>query len=565
MQPPASGPAGPAVNIMLVDDEPANLLALEAILAAPGRNLVRARSGEDALRRVLADDFAVIVLDLHLPGLDGFETARLIRSRPRSAHTPIIFMTAHGPDAFPVEQAYELGAVDYLLKPVNPVVLRAKIAVFVELGATSQALRAEVKERERAERLAQDRARQQAAVAGFGHRALAGAGPDALMADAAGVVAETLEVRYARVAEHLPGGEYLIRAGVGWRPGTVGRTLAGNEIPLIDLAVRVGGPVVCEDWRTEARFPRPQFLAEHGVVSSIAAPIPRPGSLFGVLAADATTSRAFTENDRHFVRAVAAVLAAAIERQAAEDKVRAVALELQRSNAELEQFAYVASHDLQEPLRKIQAFGDRLRDKHRDQLGEQGRDYVDRMLASAGRMRRLIDDLLTFSRVTTQARPFEPVDLGELVRQVVSDLEARLQQTGGRVEVGELPIVFGDPTQLRQLFQNLIGNGLKYHRPGVPPEVRVTGRVLAEGGDPVCEVTVADNGIGFDEKYLDRIFQVFQRLHSRDEYEGTGIGLAICKKIVERHGGTITARSEPGQGATFVVTLPVKPESPRPQ
>jgi signal transduction histidine kinase len=231
---------------------------------------------------------------------------------------------------------------------------------------------------------------------------------------------------------------------------------------------------------------------------------------------------------------------------------------LQQSNRELEQFASVASHDLQEPLRKIEAFGDRLK-MDRDTLGEQSRDYLDRILNSASRMRKLISDLLVFSRIATRAQPFKKVDMGLIAREVVGDLEGRIQQVDGRVELGELPQIDGDPTQVRQLLQNLIANGLKFHRPEAKPVVRVNSRrVDVDGQVPHVELTVADNGIGFEEQYLDRIFEVFQRLHGRTEFEGTGIGLAICRKIVERHGGTITARSKPGEGSTFIITLPVQ-------
>jgi PAS domain S-box-containing protein len=254
------------------------------------------------------------------------------------------------------------------------------------------------------------------------------------------------------------------------------------------------------------------------------------------------------------------------ERGKAEELARATAAELARSNAELEQFAYVASHDLQEPLRKIQAFGGRLKLRHRDRLDDQGRDYLDRVLAAAGRMRRLIEDLLALSRVTTKGQPFARVDLNVIAEGVVSDLESRAQEVDATIDVGPLPAIDADPTQIRQLLQNLIGNALKFHRPGVPPVVTVRAEVIPAADGPedrtVCRVTVSDNGIGFEEKYLDRIFQVFQRLHGRQEYEGTGVGLAICRKIVERHGGAVTAQSTPGAGTTFVVTLPTRQPTP---
>ncbi|MCE9561806.1 MAG: PAS domain S-box protein [Planctomycetes bacterium] len=273
-----------------------------------------------------------------------------------------------------------------------------------------------------------------------------------------------------------------------------------------------------------------------------------------------------SENLEWMVRERTAALVDEVEeRRLVEQRVRAVAAELARSNAELEQFAYVASHDLQEPLRKIQAFGDRLRNKFRDQLPDGGKDYVDRMLNSAGRMRQLIDDLLSFSRVTSQSRPFVRVELGKIVREVVSDLSVRIEQTGGEVRISELPEIDADAMQMRQLFQNLIANALKFQRPDVPPIVEVQGELVTapplEAGEPSipsCRLTVKDNGIGFDTKYLDRIFQVFQRLHGREEYEGTGVGLAICRKIAERHAGTITAASQLGEGATFTVILPVR-------
>jgi PAS domain S-box-containing protein len=244
--------------------------------------------------------------------------------------------------------------------------------------------------------------------------------------------------------------------------------------------------------------------------------------------------------------------------RASEEKLRQSAAQLEQSNRELQDFAYVASHDLQEPLRKIVVFGERLKEKAADALAGDPRDYLERMQKAATRMQSLINDLLTFSRLTTKANPFAPVNLAEIAGQVVEDLESRIEQVQGRVEIGELPVIDAEALQMRQLLQNLISNALKFRKPGVSPVVKVAARTFFNDiGFELCELTVSDNGIGFDEKYLDRIFNVFQRLHSRAEYEGTGMGLAIVRKIALHHGGNITAKSKPGAGATFIVTLPV--------
>ncbi len=240
-------------------------------------------------------------------------------------------------------------------------------------------------------------------------------------------------------------------------------------------------------------------------------------------------------------------------------------IELERSNRELQEFASVASHDLQEPLRKIEAFGDRLKQRLASKLGDDERGYLDRIESATRRMRALIEDLLVYARVTTQAKPLVACDLNQVAADVISDLEINLKESGGRVDCAALETIDADPTQMRQLLQNLISNALKFSRPGEVPVVRILSRMIkdksvsASGkGREFCELDVCDNGIGFDMRYLDRIFTIFQRLHGRTEYEGTGIGLATCRKIAERHGGTITAVSAPGRGATFRVTLPAR-------
>jgi signal transduction histidine kinase/PAS domain-containing protein len=231
--------------------------------------------------------------------------------------------------------------------------------------------------------------------------------------------------------------------------------------------------------------------------------------------------------------------------------------QLEARNRELQEFAYVASHDLQEPLRKISTFADMVRADYGDALDEQGQYYLERMHDAASRMARLINALLSYSRATTQAPRFTHVDLDEVARDVLNDLQMRLDETGGRVEIADLPEVEADVVQMRQLFQNLIGNALKFHRDGVPPVIEVTGTRERKGTPPMVRLEVRDNGIGFDAKYAERLFAPFKRLHNRGQYEGTGIGLAIVRRIVERHGGTISAASTPGQGSTFTLLLPV--------
>jgi signal transduction histidine kinase len=246
-------------------------------------------------------------------------------------------------------------------------------------------------------------------------------------------------------------------------------------------------------------------------------------------------------------------------REMAEAASREYAWRLERSNRELQDFASIASHDLQEPLRKIQAFGDRLERKIAPDLAEDESYYLDRMLDAASRMSNMINDLLAYSRVTTKHQPHTLVDLNETLNGVVSDLEVRLEQTQGRIDVGHLPVVYAERFQMRQMMQNLVANALKFHRSGVPPRVEVSGSQFTdpETGDEMVALTVQDNGIGFDDHYLDQIFQPFRRLVGRSEFEGSGMGLAICRKIVERHGGSITAESKKGQGTIFMITLPV--------
>ncbi|NOY57998.1 MAG: PAS domain S-box protein [Calditrichaeota bacterium] len=257
------------------------------------------------------------------------------------------------------------------------------------------------------------------------------------------------------------------------------------------------------------------------------------------------------------------------ERKRTEESLKIFTEKLMARNKELQEFAFIASHDLQEPLRKVRAFGDRLWAKYSDELGEQGHDYLLRMQNAAARMQTLIDDLLAYSCITIKDRPLVKTDLSRIVREVLKDFQIQIENVGAAVQLEKLPVISADPLQMRQLFQNLISNALKYHRQGVAPIIRIyngtTGDKNSSDQEPLANgfhhIRVEDNGIGFEQKHADRIFAVFQRLHTRDSYQGTGMGLTICRKIVEHHGGSITAKSRPGEGATFTIKLPRKPEN----
>jgi light-regulated signal transduction histidine kinase (bacteriophytochrome) len=256
----------------------------------------------------------------------------------------------------------------------------------------------------------------------------------------------------------------------------------------------------------------------------------------------------------HATRIILLAIEDVTERRLSEQRLADQHRELQRSNAALDEFALVASHDLQEPLRKILSFGERLNTSAGRTLQGDSQQHLERMLSAAARMRTLILGLLAYSQTTTRVQPFASTSLAAIARDVITDLETTIAEVGGRVDVGDLPMIEADPLQMRQLFQNLLGNALKFRRTDTAPVVRLDATRI---NDQYCAITVADNGIGFNPEHADKIFRMFERLNGRVQYEGSGIGLSICRRILERHGGTIAATSTAGQGATFTVTLPV--------
>jgi two-component system CheB/CheR fusion protein len=351
---------------------------------------------------------------------------------------------------------------------------------------------------------------------------------------------------------------------IEWRD--YGATLCG-------CVARDGVPLIVEDIYA-TQDPRTDLVKSYGIQAYACNPLISRGRVIGTLCFGTKTRTVFSPEDLTLMKTVTDQVATAMEqmrlikelqrsRDELEIRVRDRTAELQestkaleRSNRELENFAHVASHDLQEPLRKIQTFADRLVTIQQDSMGDKARDYLTRMRHAAGRMQALVQDLLTYSRVTSRGDPFKLINLKMPVDEAVKDLMVLFEETGGSIEIDELPEVEADQVQIRQLFQNLISNGLKYHGEE-RPVIKVYSSPSSQ--DEFHEIHVEDNGIGFDESHLDKIFTPFQRLHGKSSpYNGTGMGLATCRRILERHGGSITARSNLGKGATFIVRLPKK-------
>jgi signal transduction histidine kinase len=387
------------VKILVVDDRPDNLLSIETILERENYTIVKAGSGRAALKILLREyDFSLILMDVQMPDMNGFETAALIYQRDKLKEIPIIFITAHNHEDEAIFKGYNVGAVDFIYKPVNPQLLRIKVGLFVELYRKTQSLQREITEREASEQQVRDL------------------------------------------------NEQLLR------------------------------------------------------------------------------------NNNH----------------------------LQAVNEELDRFAYIASHDLQEPLRKIRVFSDMIIQKG----GNDVEKYVAKITNATVRMQQLVNDLLRFSRHAIQGGDFVVTDLNEIVKEAMTELEIRIQQSNASISIEPLPQMHVIPTLMRQLFYNLISNAIKFRKKEGVPEVRIYAEQAAipvqkSGEVPdYYKIFVTDNGIGFEEQYKEDIFVVFKRLHSYHEIEGTGIGLSICKKIMEQHNGFIEASSEINKGSTFIIGLP---------
>jgi signal transduction histidine kinase len=409
------------VKILVVDDREDNLFSLETILERDGYKIVKANSGRAALKILLGEwDFSLILMDVQMPEMNGFETATLIYEREKLKHIPIIFITAHHYGEEQAYEGYKMGGVDYIYKPIDPDLLRYKVSVFAELYRKNYQL------------MMQERK--------------------------------------------------LIAVNRSLQKEIEDRKMSEQKVKKLNF----------------------QLL----------------------------------ENNE----------------------------QLKNTVEELDRFAYVASHDLQEPLRKILIFSDKLTQNCRDAVNPEADSYLQKIVKSSERMHQLINDLLKFSRYTNDNFGFEKTDLNQVVKDVLSDIEMEIQKKKASIVVESLPVIWAIPSQMRQVFQNLISNSLKFSKEGVTPEIKIFGKKSSGAeifganrklpNDSYFQIYFQDNGIGFDPKYAKEIFVVFKRLHSYHDFEGTGIGLSICKKIVEKHNGFISAESALHEGSTFIITLP---------
>ncbi|MGC4038251.1 MAG: response regulator [Chitinophagaceae bacterium] len=409
-------------KILLVDDREDNLLSVQSILEPGGYYFVKAKSGREALKILLSQfDFALILMDVNMPNLNGFETASLIYEREKLRNIPIIFITAHDDDDRNMFKGYRAGAVDYIAKPVNPELLRAKVAVFTELYAKTQQLQVQ-------------------------------------------------EQRLKTVNTNLE-----------------------NEIK--------------ERKHSEKRV---------------------------------------NELNRQLIENINS---------------------LESANKELDRFAFMASHDLQEPLRKIRTFCDLLATSEQvKDFNEETSLYISRIENAAGKMQRLIKDILTFSRVSEDNDEFAETDLNKVIQEILDEHKPEIDDKKALVDVKSIPSIITKPGLMYPLFSNLISNALKYSKNQEPVRISIWSEICVtdKKNEPLdinnkyCRISVQDNGIGFEQKYAEQVFEMFKRLHAKKEYEGSGIGLTLCKKIVERHNGFIAVRSEVGVGSIFMVTLPVR-------
>lgn len=519
--------------ILIVDDRPENIFSLKKLLELNQFTVDTASSGEDALRKVLKNSYYLIILDVQMPGMDGFEVAEAVSGYSKSKDIPIIFLSAVNTEKRFIAKGYSSGAIDYVTKPFDPDILLLKVKNFYklhqqtrELNEIHKTLREEIEVRKQAQAQLHQSVEELRSI-------LESIPQIAFTSDASGNI------------EFVNRYWYQFSFGMDMFPQTppgcptvaeyIQRAVTSGTQTFTEIQIR---PLKTEEYREHLFTMTP------------------------VKKGDRITKWVGIFTDIHEQKMANQVLEQRVQERTHE--LMQSNRELEASNHELQQFAYVASHDLKEPLRKIQVFSHLVKQKYLSDNSD-AINYMDRLINSSDRMIMLITDVLNYSKLSISS-DFVPTDINEIVREIIEDSELLIQEKHAEIIVDTIPTLEVIPAQIRQVFQNIISNALKFSNKTAVPLIRVTAD-LVKGRDAdsppdangnYCRITVSDNGIGFNEIYIDKIFSIFQRLHSREEYEGTGIGLAIVKKIIETHNGIIIARSEEGKGSSFIFILPVK-------
>lgn len=518
--------------VLIVDDISANIIALQKILDMHGIATDSALSGEEALIKILKRNYSLIIMDVQMPGMDGFEVVETLSGSSRTKDIPVIFLSALNKDKRYISKGYEAGGVDYITKPVDPDLLIMKVKTFLKLSEQKTELKnirdvlsKEIEIRKEAQEKLATR-----------------------MEELRSVLSSLPEIAFT-----ISNDGHIEYVNDHW--------FEYSKYPEKFPDPHPDDYHYCAQWEQHLKQGR-EFSCEMRLMhlstgryryfSLKIVPVKSNGAIHRWVG---------TFTDIQEQKLTTEMLESMVDQRTAELTGKNEELELR--NHELQQFAWVVSHDLKEPIRKIELFVKILREKYLKD-DEKAEDYVFRTIRSAERMSRLITDLLDYSRLSSNVDP-ELIDLNVVLQEVLTDFDYLIEQKHAYIANTPLPVIRCVPSQMRQVFQNLISNSLKFVREGVPPEImiseeRVAAKDTEAPADPegaYTRITVTDNGIGFDERFLDKIFIIFQSLNDRNSYEGTGIGLAIAKKIIDKHNGLITARSTPGKGASFVIVLPL--------
>lgn len=511
--------------ILITDDSPANIFSLKHLLEMHHFEVDTAESGEETLKKILKNDYSLLILDVQMPGMDGFEVADAIRGFNKSKDIPIIFLSAVNKEKKYITKGYNAGAIDYLTKPVDAEIFIMKVKTLHKLYNQKRELQ-DIQRNLRQEMVETRQSEQRFKKGMEDFRFILESLPQPAFS-----AMPTGEIEFVSQQWSLYSESQTDYPKFHQEDGNVAAQIrkAMQQLEFLTREVRLYNLVT-----REYRYHLLKMT-----------PIHRKGEMMrwvGIF------------SDIHEQKMIASLLEKKVKERTAELEQKNKLLE--EKNDELQQFVFVSSHDLKEPLRKILIFNDYLGRSLKDHPDKNIKEYLLKINRASTRMTGLIDDLLKYSKLSSEDF-FETVNPNDLLKEILDDLEMLISEKKAIIKIDKLPTFTGIPGQIRQVFQNLLTNALKFTRDNVHPEIAITGKTFTgEDKSQYVEIRVQDNGIGFDEKYRDKIFTLFQRLHVQNQYAGTGIGLAIARKIMEKHKGSITAESSEGNGACFVLKLP---------